>query len=186
MMASGGTLPPVRVSDAERERALRALRDASVAGRLSSDSFLRRVDAALHSRTRDEFADLVRDVPGRGRADVVLRSVSAISLFTARTRSSWRTARLGRLPLPAATDRAYVLGRSRDSDLVLAHPNVSWRHARLAVGPAGWTVADLGSTNGTRVNGWALREPQALRPGDRVSFGLLSLVVSGSRRSRVG
>jgi hypothetical protein len=48
-------LPPVRVFDAERERALRDLREAAVQGRLSSDSSVRRLDDALRSRNRDDL-----------------------------------------------------------------------------------------------------------------------------------
>ncbi|HET7486380.1 MAG TPA: FHA domain-containing protein, partial [Acidimicrobiales bacterium] len=46
---------------------------------------------------------------------------------------------------------AVVLGRA--GDVVLDHPTVSAGHARLRVGPGGCTVEDLGSTNGTRLDG---------------------------------
>ena len=46
-----------------------------------------------------------------------------------------------------------VVGRSRDCDLVLDDPNVSRHHAELRQEGGGWMVADLGSTNGIKVNG---------------------------------
>src|SRR5205814_4968919 len=45
-----------------------------------------------------------------------------------------------------------VMGRSRDCDVVLDDPNVSRRHAELRRQGDTWMVADLGSTNGVKVN----------------------------------
>jgi hypothetical protein len=75
-------------------------------------------------------------------------------------------------------DRRYVLdagrstiGRSRDADCVLRDPNVSRRHAELRRSAAGdWTIADLGSTNGVKVNGRRVGSTR-LRPGDQVTLG---------------
>src|SRR5271165_1664094 len=46
-----------------------------------------------------------------------------------------------------------TVGRSRECDVVLDDAGISRRHAELRPGPDGWTVEDLGSTNGVRVNG---------------------------------
>jgi hypothetical protein len=65
-----------------------------------------------------------------------------------------------------------VLGRSRECDIVVDDANVSRRHAEVRPGPDGWTVADMGSTNGVRVNGRPIRSaPQPLRDGDLVELG---------------
>ncbi|UGS33647.1 FhaA domain-containing protein [Capillimicrobium parvum] len=65
-----------------------------------------------------------------------------------------------------------VLGRSRECDIVVDDANVSRRHAEVRPSPNGWTVADLGSTNGVRVNGRPVRSaPQPLRDGDLVELG---------------
>lgn len=65
-----------------------------------------------------------------------------------------------------------VLGRSRDCDIVVDDANVSRHHAEVRPGPRGWTVADLGSTNGVRVNGRPVgKQPQPLHDGDRVELG---------------
>jgi hypothetical protein len=74
-----------------------------------------------------------------------------------------------RMVIPAS---GAVLGRSRDADIVLADPNVSRRHAEIR--PAGrgrWTVTDLGSTNGVKVNGTPISGEAALEPGDRIALG---------------
>ncbi len=47
-------------------------------------------------------------------------------------------------------------------------------------GLRGWLLTDLGSTNGTRLNGWRVREPVPVRPGDRVSFGAVTFVLRDS------
>lgn len=67
-----------------------------------------------------------------------------------------------------------VVGRSRDCDLVLDDPNVSRHHAELRREGEGWAVADLGSTNGIKVNGRRVEQAE-LSPGDRVTFGLIDL-----------
>src|SRR5206468_3452149 len=65
-----------------------------------------------------------------------------------------------------------TLGRSRECDVVVDDANVSRRHAEIRPGPQGWTIADLGSTNGTRVNGRAVTGgAQPLEPGDRLELG---------------
>jgi pSer/pThr/pTyr-binding forkhead associated (FHA) protein len=64
-----------------------------------------------------------------------------------------------------------VLGRSRDCDVRLDDPNVSRRHAELRREEGGWVVADLGSTNGVKVNGRQVSEAP-LKPGDEIVIGL--------------
>jgi hypothetical protein len=75
-------------------------------------------------------------------------------------------------------DRRYVLdgpratiGRSKQAECVLPDPNVSRRHAELSRSPEGdWTIADLGSTNGVKVNDRRVASTR-LSPGDRVTLG---------------
>jgi hypothetical protein len=75
-------------------------------------------------------------------------------------------------------ERRYVLdgpratiGRSKDADCVLRDPNVSRHHAELRRSPQGdWTIADLGSTNGIKVNGRRVGSTR-LRSGDTVTLG---------------
>jgi len=78
-----------------------------------------------------------------------------------------------RLPLPA---RGATIGRSRDCDVVLEDAGISRKHAEIRPGAEGWTVADLGSTNGVRLNGRALRGVEPLQAGDRVELGSTEIV----------
>jgi hypothetical protein len=90
-----------------------------------------------------------------------------------------RNVRRGRAILVAEGKRYAVgpggatIGRSRDCDIVLSDSNVSRRHAELRPLGDGWTVTDLGSTNGVRINGRDLppNEPQTLQAGDRLDVG---------------
>ena len=67
-----------------------------------------------------------------------------------------------------------VLGRSRECDVVLDDPNVSRRHAEVRFDGAAWSVSDLGSTNGVRVNGRRVDHAE-LDPGDRITLGVTEL-----------
>lgn len=70
-----------------------------------------------------------------------------------------------------------VIGRGRSADIVIAEPTMSRAHAAIGYDGAEFFVQDLGSTNGTRVNG--RREEKApLRSGDEVQLGRLALAVS--------
>lgn len=68
-------------------------------------------------------------------------------------------------------DSAVVIGRAADSTLVLDDDFASARHARLTPGPEGWVVEDLGSTNGTRVNGQPLDHPAMATEGTAIQIG---------------
>jgi hypothetical protein len=65
----------------------------------------------------------------------------------------------------------YVLGRHLDSDIVLNDSNVSRRHAEFVCAAGEVTVRDMGSTNGTKVNGVAVSGNQLLQHGDVINFG---------------
>ena len=73
-----------------------------------------------------------------------------------------------------------VIGRSADqSELVVAHATVSRRHARLFLAGEALQVEDLGSTNGTMVNGTAIKAaaPVALHAGNKLRIGDVELLV---------
>jgi hypothetical protein len=68
-----------------------------------------------------------------------------------------------------------VLGRSRDCDIVLSDANVSRHHAEIRPAGDGWTIADLGSTNGVLVNGRRANGAVRLAAGDQVELGTSTL-----------
>jgi FHA domain/Bacterial regulatory proteins, luxR family len=74
-----------------------------------------------------------------------------------------------------------VIGRAAANDLALGEdPLVSRVHAALERYPSGWSIRDLGSANGTRVNGNVLVAEQSLRPGDEILIGGTRLVYRAS------
>jgi two-component system, cell cycle response regulator len=67
-------------------------------------------------------------------------------------------------------DRSLLIGRAPEADLTLSDQMISWHHARIEDRGDGWALFDLGSTNGTTVNGESQAE-WLLKPGDRIVFG---------------
>jgi hypothetical protein len=174
------TVPPsLRASDEDRENVIGMLRHGSVEGRLSNETFLARIDIALRAQRLEELASLLRDLPAPAQAEGWLdRCVGWWSALGSRVHRAWRTPRLQPLVLPRG-DRVFVIGRSPDCDLPLANMTVSWRHAELRFAGDEWLLTDLGSTNGTRVNGWRAGAGFVVRPGDRLTFGNAGFLVAG-------
>jgi hypothetical protein len=179
--APSDSLPSAfRASDEDRDEVIRMLRDGSADGRISNETFLRRVDRALRARGVDELAALLSDLPPvpdehaglagdwRARISTWLRE---IRLPRPRFGAAMRSPRLPRLVLPRGPRTAFTIGRSPDCDLSLGDLTVSWHHAELRRSGQAWVLADLGSTNGTRVNGWRADSGFTVRAGDWVSFG---------------
>jgi pSer/pThr/pTyr-binding forkhead associated (FHA) protein len=73
------------------------------------------------------------------------------------------------------------VGRDLSNDIVINDPEISRRHSRLFAQGNAYYLEDLGSTNGTFINGQRLMGPAVLRPGDVVTFGeRMSLVFESS------
>ncbi len=80
------------------------------------------------------------------------------------------------LEIPVESDW-FVIGRGRTADAVLAEPTISRAHAAIAWNEVqGFYVEDLGSTNGTLVNG-KRRDRQKLKTGDEIQIGKLRFKV---------
>lgn len=78
--------------------------------------------------------------------------------------------------VPLRADRLSI-GRSSNNDLVFADDvGLSRRHLVLERDGDDWAVEDLGSKNGTHVNGEPVRERRRLRPGDRITAGRLVIL----------
>ncbi|WP_406055851.1 FHA domain-containing protein [Kribbella sp. NBC_00889] len=214
-----------RPSDAERDRALAILREGAGTGRLSHDTFVRRMNFVLRAQSRGELADAIRDLPReephvtRRLRDFrtrlprleVIRSPSP-TRPPARVEGSpgagtsgrpsgvvgaWYgfLERLGSLPrvgvvqktpalpppglaLPAPGSPTVRIGRGPGASLRLADLSVSRCHAELRYVKDGWMLRDLGSMNGTQVNGLRLTTAVRVRPGDQVRFGGVAYVLT--------
>lgn len=68
-------------------------------------------------------------------------------------------------------DQEVTVGRDTTNQITIIDPEVSRRHARIYLQGANYIIEDLGSTNGTSVNGQRLVGPYILRPGEMVTLG---------------
>jgi DNA-binding winged helix-turn-helix (wHTH) protein len=84
------------------------------------------------------------------------------------------------LPL---TDGEHIAGRDVECSLVIDATTVSRRHARITVISGSATIEDLGSTNGTHVNGMRISTPTRLALGDEAALGTEVLQVRVRNRS---
>src|SRR5687768_1211915 len=106
---TGPETPLTRASDADRERTVRVLRDAAVDGRLTHDSFVRRLDLTLRARDHGSLAGVVADL-SQPRHGVGTRLGSGLASLaerlTPRTDSP-------SLELPGTAAPVQLIGRSR-------------------------------------------------------------------------
>jgi pSer/pThr/pTyr-binding forkhead associated (FHA) protein len=70
-----------------------------------------------------------------------------------------------------------VLGRTKTAAIHLDAKSVSRRHAEVQGGASGWTISDLGSSNGTWVNGTRVTSATALKLADQVQVGEVVMLV---------
>jgi hypothetical protein len=70
-----------------------------------------------------------------------------------------------------------TLGRTAPNSIVIPDPAVSARHCRLSVRKGQWFIEDLGSANGTYLNGKRLAAGEALTDGDAVNVAQVKLLV---------
>ncbi|HEY1917584.1 MAG TPA: DUF1707 and FHA domain-containing protein [Streptosporangiaceae bacterium] len=191
MAGTANSLPPgraqVRASDAERDEAVARLRERFAAGQLSQDTFVGRMEAALGARDRQALAELFTDLPVPRRHwnspwDRLAAAVSPVkdAVATSARRlaaAPWRGVRLPDLSFPPGSQFRFLIGRDPQCDLVIEDVTVSRQHALLDRCVRGWLLMDFGSTNGTRLNGWRVREPVPVSAGDQVTFGAVTFVL---------
>jgi DNA-binding CsgD family transcriptional regulator len=84
----------------------------------------------------------------------------------------------GNLPFRLAPGK-YIIGRTKQAQIVIRDATVSRRHARLTLAGATLAVEDLDSRNGTRVNGRVVTRSE-LHLGDQVRFGSVACVIAAS------
>jgi pSer/pThr/pTyr-binding forkhead associated (FHA) protein len=110
---------------------------------------------------------------------LVNASRARVTAVVARLSTKSRGRSLPALLLPSTGRPVVTIGRSLGCDLVLGDSTVSRRHAKLRAFGGQWFLEDLGSTNGTRVNGIRIRAATVVRPGASVGFGRLEFLVDG-------
>jgi len=85
----------------------------------------------------------------------------------------------------ALNGESWVIGTHDACDLKMPDPTVSRRHARLVASGGDWLIEDLGSSNGTRLNGAQLRAQEAVRAGDVIQFGTLMCTLAAADADEV-
>ncbi|MFD7645040.1 FHA domain-containing protein [Kitasatospora sp. NPDC059795] len=168
-----------RPSQGERDSALEVLRDGVGSGRLSHDTFVRRMELVLTARSRAELAEVIGDLRTYGPVSrLLLRTVAKVSALNVRLRQTWHAEQLTRLRLPDPGVGRLLIGRMTGAGLRLGDATVSRRHAELRFEGDTWVLYDLGSSNGTFVNDRRVAGGTAVRPGDRLRFGRLAFHLS--------
>ena len=144
--------------------------------------FLARVKAVLLGRRRDDDEQPDASVtpllpPAPGLPPGAYGPVGYSAAWSGRPSGPAEPPAPTPLDFPRGSGTVFTIGRTQDCDLRISDMSVSRRHAELTRGEDGWLLSDLGSHNGTRINGWLVREPVPLRPGDTVQFGSAVFVV---------
>ena len=156
----------MRASERDRDRAIGQLRDAYGSGALSTDTFEARVSRAVAVRDAGELGQLVADCPERP---------AAAAAWVTRARGLLEALRRPvELQAPPPASGTFALGRSTDCSRVFEDLTLSRLHAQLRWVNGGWVLSDLGSRNGTWVNGWRIQSAW-IRDGDRVQLGAVKL-----------
>ena len=130
-------------------------------GELSTGTFELRLEQVLRAQSERDAREVLWDLlpsAARTRVDGLGTDDGDLRLESAQSRASWL---LGRTP-----------GCDARIDSVLA----SRRHARVSKRGSAWTVEDLGSTNGTWLNGRLVRRARLL-PGDELALGSTDCVL---------
>jgi hypothetical protein len=112
-----------------------------------------KVDEQLPTGRFDISSSMREPAPGRGTSSLVLPTGN-------------RTA-LG--------NEVVSIGRNPDCTISLPEANVSRRHAEIRPLAVGWVLVDLGSTNGTRINGVVIDGERLLHDGDVIGVGSLDI-----------
>jgi hypothetical protein len=125
----------------------------------------------------------------------ILMALLLIGFLTAILFYLWKDTRkedVGETPLPLAhltrldmelgaaflLKKVNLLGRAEDNQILLDESTVSAYHARLSFQQGQWWLEDLGSRNGTKLNGIEVAEPLVITYGDRIQLGRVELQFS--------
>jgi FHA domain len=157
-----------------RDRLASTLRKAYAGGLLSDETFAVRLDEVL-SKPLLEPAQLIGDLQFRDdRLGLRGRLTQTMITMIGHVEELLMGGERGPAAVLAldwdAGEEEVLIGRSSGCQIVIGEPTVSRRHARLRSRDGRWVLQDLGSTNGTFLNGRRVGRCE-LRPGDLVLLG---------------
>ena len=138
-----------------------------------SESLERELAEAAREHARDE--GYVFMGPVSVHLELAQKQHAGSFQIVGRMREGKGGAGAGALLLPTGerlqlSEAVVTIGRKPESTIQLGDPNVSRNHAEIRPHGNGWMLVDLGSTNGTRVNGNRISSHE-LREGDEIAFG---------------
>ena len=168
--------------DASDVRPEQALADAGVDvadDSLTSETSEHHRQATLTAKVGQALRRLVSRLPKPRRLSAT--RAPAAWLRTMRSADCWLPG-WPVLRLPTGEQDRFTIGREQACDMTLSDETVSRWHASLRRDPRGWLLDDLGSTNGTRLNGWRVSTPSRVGAGDVVSFGAATFVLADRPR----
>lgn len=170
-------LARVRPKALSKEELVEALWPDVVVAEGSLTSLVSELRRVLEDSRKD--AAFIRTVHGFGYA--FSPDVAELPERRPARRGSYRLELDGR-DVPLA-DGENVIGREEDAAVRVDRSTVSRRHACIRIGEGGATLEDLGSKNGTWLDGRAVSDPTALRDGAVVKVGAVALVFKGPGRA---
>jgi hypothetical protein len=137
-----------------------------------ADSLVRELADAAREHAREEAYSFLGPVEVHFEAAQVHPGTCQVH---GRLREGQGGAGAGSLVLPTGDriplgEHVVTIGRRAESTIVLSDPNVSRNHAEIRPAGSGWVLVDLGSTNGSRVDGVRI-SIQPLEDGNEISFG---------------
>jgi len=143
-------------------------------------------------KSRQELSSLLRSMEERGlltreepKAPEPVAVQAEQTLLVTKRRMASLTGDNG--DVQALLDDVYTIGRDpATNSITLADSSISTHHARITRSGETFTVEDLGSRNGTFVNGEKIAAPQALADNDVIRFGRVILIFNLAREVRPG
>jgi hypothetical protein len=171
----GRTVAPnafvIRIDPTDRERFLEI-----------EDHLCRELADAAREHARDEGYAFLGPIEVQLETDERLHT--GAFRVDARLREGASGVGAGSLLLPnndryVLVEHPVAIGRSPECDITIVDSNVSRRHAEIQPRGDGFVVVDLGSTNGTRVNGVRVSERE-LQDGDELAFGNTRMIFQAS------
>lgn len=114
---------------------------------------------------KNEKSKSASDKSGKDGIGAVLRTVKGRNATEAKMKSKYRISRDGA-----------VVGRGKDCDIKVNHSFVSIEHFQVWYDEDDWYIGDMGSKNGTYLNGSKLKKVKTIEDGDEISFGGIEFV----------
>lgn len=154
--------------------------DAVWEGHIVANSALSRCMALLRGALGDDARHprYIETIPKRGYRLIV--QITGVDQEVADTQEATFRVRIGEREIPLH-DGEHLIGRAPDTTVCIDSPRVSRHHARIVVDGDQATVDDVGSKNGTYLDGKMVTAPTALKSGDEIIVGSIAITFVDAR-----